>query len=99
MMYPLIILPEAQEEMDESFDFYEDREGGLGVRFAESVQRTLDRLSHSPFVHAVVEGDVRKAVVKGFPFCVYYSVEPQGVVVVSVFHTSRDPQIWKSRIK
>jgi plasmid stabilization system protein ParE len=42
-------------------------------------------------------GDVRKAVVNGFPYCLYYREEPSQVRVLAVFHTSRDPSIWQSR--
>jgi plasmid stabilization system protein ParE len=61
------------------------------------VQVVPDRVAGLPQLHAAVFGDVRKAVVKGFPYCVYYREEPAQVRVLAVFHTSRDPNIWQSR--
>jgi plasmid stabilization system protein ParE len=94
----LVILdPEAQAEFDEGYDFYEGRRSGLGERFADAVQVTLERIAELPQLHSVMFGNVRKAVLKGFPYSVYYRVETSQVRVLAVFHTSRDPNIWQSR--
>lgn len=39
-----------------------------------------------------------EARVPRFPYCIYFGTEAARIVVYSVFHTSRDPDIWKSRI-
>ncbi len=89
--------PDAQAEFDESYDFYEGRQAGLGERFADQVQRVLDRIAVNPALHAAVLGTVRKAVVRQFPFVVLYREEAAGVRVLAVFHTSRDPADWHRR--
>ena len=38
-----------------------------------------------------------RLLVIGFPYCVYYREEPGRVLVLAVFHTSRDPTVWQSR--
>jgi plasmid stabilization system protein ParE len=97
MSLPIIFRPEARAEFDESYDWYEDKRPGLGEAFAEQVQRVLDRIAAMPRIHGVVFGDVRKAVVVRFPYCVYYREEPSCVRVLAVFHTSRNPKIWQRR--
>lgn len=57
----------------------------------------LDRIAANPKVHGPVFQDVGKGVVRKFPYCVYYREEPGQVVVLAVFHTSRDPGIWQAR--
>jgi plasmid stabilization system protein ParE len=94
---PLIFRPEARAEFDEAYDWYEGQRPGLGELFAEQVQKVLERVEAMPKLHAKVLGEVRKAVVVRFPYCVYYREEPSCVRVLSVFHTSRDPRIWQSR--
>jgi plasmid stabilization system protein ParE len=95
---PIIFLPEARAEFDDAYDWYESQRAGLGEAFADQVQRVLDRIiAVTPRMHAAVLGDVRKAVVARFPYCVYYREEASCVRVLSVFHTSRDPSIWQSR--
>ena len=97
MKLPVILAPEAQDEFDQGYDFYEGRKAGLGERFADAIEKVLDHISVNPKMHMTVFGNVRRAVVKGFPFCIYYHETPSNLRVVSVFHTSRDPAIWKSR--
>jgi plasmid stabilization system protein ParE len=97
MSLPVILLPEARAEFDEAYDWHESQQPGRGEAFAEQVQQVLDRIAAMPRLHAAVFGDVRKAVVQRFPYCVYYREEASCVRVLSVFHTSRDPSIWQSR--
>ncbi len=97
MSLPVILRPEARREYDDAFDFYESRRAGLGPRFAVRVNEVLTRIGKTPRMHALVRGDVRKAVVTKFPFCVYYRELADRVEVISVFHTSRDPADWQDR--
>jgi plasmid stabilization system protein ParE len=97
MSLPVVLDPEAQAEFDEGYDFYEGRQAGLGETFADAVQVALNRISANPRIHQIVFDTVRRGVVKGFPYCIYYREEPTLVRVLSVFHTSRDPAIWQGR--
>jgi plasmid stabilization system protein ParE len=97
MSLPLRLLPEAKAEFDAAADQYEAQQAGLGVDFVARVREVLQRIATNPHQHAVVYRDVRKAVVKRFPYIVLYREESGEVIVISVFHTSRDPAIWQSR--
>jgi plasmid stabilization system protein ParE len=94
---PIIFRPEARAEFDEAYDWYESQRAGLGEVFADQVQQVVDRIAAAPQIHGIVVGNVRKAVVTRFPFCVYYREEASSVRILSVFHTSRDPRVWQSR--
>lgn len=98
MSLPVVLRDEARAEFDESFDFYDARQVGLGPAFAAEVQRTLDRVAANPLLHQVVLADVRKAVVRRFPFVILYRPHSDRVEVLSVFHTSRDPRDWQRRV-
>ena len=97
MSLPWILVPQAQAEADDSFDHYERQQPGLGVDFFAAVRDTLQTISVTPQMFAVVHRDIREAPVRKFPFCIYYRVKPSSIRVVSVFHTSRDPQVWQGR--
>lgn len=98
MSYPIRLLPEAKDEFDAAADWYEQQQAGLGVDFIARVREVLDRITANPQLHATVHGDVRKAVVKQFPYVVLYREDAGEVVVIAVFHTARDPSIWQSRV-
>ncbi len=98
MSLPVVLREEAEQEFDEAFDYYEARRTGLGVDFVEEVQQVLDRIAVLPRLHAVVLADIRKAVVRRFPYCVFYRCEDDRIEVVAVFHSSRDPSVWQRRV-
>ncbi len=95
MSLPVVFRRAARAEFDDAADWYEQRRAGLGVAFAAAVQRVLDRIAAQPDFYAQVYQDVQEALVSGYPYCIYYREEPGQVVVLAVFHTSRDPSIWQ----
>jgi plasmid stabilization system protein ParE len=98
MKRPVRLVPEARAEFDKSADWYEKKQLGLGVDFVSKVREVLERIAVNPRLHTKMYGDVRKAVVRRFPFIVLYVEDPDEVVVIAVFHTSGDPAIWQARI-
>ena len=98
MTLSLTLLREARAEFDEAFDWYEIERPGRGVAFDASVRETFGRIADRPRLYQIVVGDIRRAPVRRFPYVIYYRVELQRIVVLSVFHTSRDPKIWQSRM-
>lgn len=98
MSLPIVLRDEAIAEFDEAFDYYEAQRRGLGVAFVARVQDVFDRIAVMPQMHAVVFADIRKAVVRRFPYCVLYRSDDVRVEVIAVFHSKRDPTIWKSRV-
>ncbi len=98
MSLPIILRAEAEAEFDEAFDFYDGRQVGLGTEFVAEVQKAFDRLAANPRMHQEVFADIRKAVVRRFPYCVFYRPHADRVEVIAVFHTSRDPSVWQGRV-
>jgi plasmid stabilization system protein ParE len=94
---PVVLRDEAQAEFDEAFDWYEVQRAGLGPEFVAEVQKVFDCVAANPLMHGVVFADIRKSVVRRFPFNVFYRPHPDRVEVLAVFHSSRDPSIWQGR--
>jgi toxin ParE1/3/4 len=95
---PVVLRAEAEAEFDEAFDFYDARRVGLGSTFASAIQAVFRSIAVNPLIHGVVLADIRKAVVRRFPFCIYYRPHTDRIEVLAVFHTSRDPKIWQGRV-
>lgn len=51
---PLIIRPEAEADLVEGFDWYEQRRSGLGDEFLNEVQTRLRSIEENPLRHAAV---------------------------------------------
>jgi plasmid stabilization system protein ParE len=50
--------PEALSEFNDSVDWYESRQNGLGVRFVNSIDSAIESLAKDPEHQAVVYKDV-----------------------------------------
>ncbi len=96
MSLPVVLTPEAQAEFDEAADWYE-KQAGLGSAFTDAVRDGLNRLTGIPLLHQVVHKNIRRGVVRRFPFSVLYRVDPDRVTVIAVFHDRRNPAIWQGR--
>lgn len=98
MTLPVVLRAAARLEMHEAALWYERQRAGLGRDFVEEVQQTLDAISAHPNQFAAVLRDVREAPLSRFPYCLYYRAKHGLIVVISVFHTARDPSNWQDRI-
>jgi plasmid stabilization system protein ParE len=97
MSLRLVLRDEAQFEFDEAFDWYESERAGLGVEFTAEIQKVFDRIAATPLIYQCALADIRKAVVRRFPYCIFYRPHADRVEVIAVFHSSRNPRDWKNR--
>ena len=98
MTHQVRIRPEAQIEFNQSVDWYEERQLGLGQRFVESIDSAIQSIAESPEQAARVHKEVRCKSVKGFPYQVFYRIKGQHTVeVLSIFHVRQHPGVWQSR--
>ena len=89
--------PEAETELAEAIDFYENREAGLGEGFAREVQYTIQNILSYPLAWPAIEEDVRRCLTPRFPYGILYSVEPDRIYVVALMNLRRKPGYWKRR--
>jgi toxin ParE1/3/4 len=88
----------AEQEFDDSIAYYENEREGLGQEFRTIIEQHFQRIADHPERFAKVRGEVRRTVVlRRFPFLIHFLIEPERIVILSVFHTSRDPEQLKSR--
>lgn len=98
MIYSRIIRSEAERDFEESATWYEDRKPGLGLAFIKAVEQTFDEILAHPKKYAIVKRSVRAAAVDGFPyFRVLYRIDSATIVIIAIFHSSRNPAEWMSR--
>jgi toxin ParE1/3/4 len=73
----------------------------LGEAFVEAVDAAIDRILILEFPDAcpVVQRDARRFLVERFPYCLYYRVEGDGVIVVALMHAARDPERRRQRLR
>ncbi len=99
MYNELIILPDAQNDINTAYYFYEGREQGLGEKFLEVLDFEFDRMKENPDLFQIAFGRYRRVVIHKFPFIIYYVFEDAKLIIYSVFHTSQDIEKLTDRLK
>ena len=94
----LIIRPEAEAEMTEAFDWYEDRSSGLGSEFLLCLDAVFNSILRTPQQFPQAHRIVRRALTRRFPYEVFFIEDGEHVVVLSIFHAKRNPKRWQERI-
>lgn len=97
MDHSLLIRPEAQADLDEAYHWYEQQREGLGSDFLLCVEEGLEKIRRSPESYPLVHKELRRMLIRRFPYGLFYLVEGERIVLVAAFHARRDPKQWQSR--
>ena len=89
--------PDALAEFKEEIVYYEGKQVGLGLAFAEETLRMVELLCLFPRIGSPEEAGVRSVATKRFPFLIYYEVLQDKLWIWAVMHAARKPGYWKSR--
>jgi toxin ParE1/3/4 len=89
--------PEAAAEYIAQRHWYESKRAGLGDDFERCVESALKKALRSPDLYPVVFRDVRRVLVRRFPFGIFYVPTDEGITVIAIFNCARAPAVWKSR--
>ena len=90
--------PEADAELTEARQWYSHHRKDLDLEFMQCIELALSRIQSNPRSFPVVYESLRRAVVRRFPFAIFYEVTAQEIQVIAVFHSRRNPDVWKSRV-
>lgn len=91
------ILDEAEQDLIDGFQFYEQREPGLGDYFLNSLFSDIDSLRLYGGIHSGHLGYYRLLSVR-FPFAIYYKTEAETVVVWAVVDWRQEPARIEGRL-
>ena len=97
MTSPLVIEPEAEAEFAEAVQWYDARHPGLGAEFARTIRAALADIERAPLRFPIVSGTTRRAVLRRFPYAIYFVIDPEQIAVIAIFHGRRDPTRWQVR--
>ena len=96
-MSPPIVRPEAAADIEEACRWYEARRQGLGDGFLDVVGEALGFLGAHTESAPVVHRDIRRQLLRRFPYGIFYRVIHGQFVVLGCFHARRNPRAWRSR--
>jgi plasmid stabilization system protein ParE len=93
----LDLLEIAKSEFRDAVRWYRSESPSVARRFALEVKAAIASIGSHPRRHPRWDDRYRFLLLNKFPYYVAYRIEPRAIVVVAVFHTSRDASAWIDR--
>lgn len=94
----MILHPEARHEFREAALYYERQSAGLGGRFVDAIESGFRQIQRGPFTWRCIRGDIRRFLVKTFPFGIVYACREDQIFILAIMHFKREPDYWLGRL-
>jgi plasmid stabilization system protein ParE len=98
-MRRLVFRAQADRELAQAIEWYKARDLRVAVDFIETVERILRAIQDNPFQYQAIDGNIRRATMRHFPYMIVYAVTETELIVVSCFHAVRDPNLLRDRLR
>ena len=94
-----IILQTANFDLTEIGNWYNKIDKKLTMKFLKEFREKVNYLADNPYSCEIRFNNVRIAFLKKYPFAIHYtySEKDNKITIFSIFHTSRNPEIWKEK--
>jgi hypothetical protein len=99
MTYTISQLPEVEHEIIEAALWYEMQKDGLGDELFHFIDEKISEVKNNPLQFEVAFKNCRRAIIKKFPYSIFYIPDERKIIIVAIIHQSRNPDILKKRIK
>jgi len=96
---PVIFRDLATEDVRAIYSWYELRQEGLGARFVASLDLAIALISQHPLSCPIVYRHIRRVLLHGFPYAVFYISGADDIVVLACLHQSQSPRNVRKRIR
>ena len=99
MSLPVNFRDLATDDVRAIHSWYEEQQDGLGSRFVTSLDLAVALVSQHPLSCPIVHRRVRRALLHGFPYALFYLLEAEVIIVLACLHQNRDTKTARKRIR
>jgi hypothetical protein len=92
MSHEIRFLPDVEEDVVAGYIWYERKAPGLGEEFLRMFYACLEGIKRNPLGSARVHHDIRRSLLRRFPYAVYFRAKDNELIVFGLFHCARNPQ-------
>jgi len=90
--------PIIEHELREIINYYNKCSNGLGLEFLDEFERQILRIVSRPTQWMIIENDIRRSLMRRFPYMIYFRVVGSDVLRVTVVkHQHRHPSYGQRR--
>ncbi len=97
-MAQALLTEAAQADIEDAIVWYQSQAPEMVSEFREALRSIVRRIEQNPEQFPRSTSKTRRALLRRFPYLVLFRQKQDLVVVVAVFHTSRDPRAWRKRV-
>jgi hypothetical protein len=94
----IYILDQAEDDLVDGYNFYENQEQGVGAYFLDSLYSDIESLILYAGIHRLRHKDYRRMLSKRFPFAIYYTVSGDAIKIHAVIDCRKDPAWIRDRL-
>lgn len=80
-------------------DWYENQQTGLGAEFRDAVNDLFGRIGANPQAFPERYRANRRALVRRFPYVIWYRLHEGDAIVLACIHGRRDPRLARARVR
>jgi plasmid stabilization system protein ParE len=84
----------ARQEIESAFEWYVARSSSAARGFLVAVDEAFAQIAAAPEQYPFVRGRLRRVLLHGYPYAVYFKSYPDVISVIGVIHGHRHPRIW-----
>ncbi len=81
----------AKGDIERALIWYEKQRRGLGFDFLDCIEIAVKSIMDNPEIYKMSYKNFRSCVVRRFPFSIFYTIDPNEIVVHSVFNNRQNP--------
>lgn len=93
-MYHHILDPKAEEEYEQSIEFYSEKSEKATINFIDTIDQSIALICKNPFTNKKKYKNYYEAILDVYPFTIVYAIEKEIelIVIISIYHHSRNPK-------
>lgn len=95
---PLLITTDAELDIGDAVEWYRIIGDGVDAEFIRALEAALLSIRRNPQSYPEIYQNVRRCLLRKFPYGVFYFEFEDTIVVLACFHSSRNPQDWQDRV-
>ena len=96
-MSQLQVRAPAESDIADAVAWYDRQADGLGAEFIRALDASFASILRAPESYPVVHGEIRRALLRRFPYAVFYLLRDDAVIVIACLHGRRHPRRWQGR--
>lgn len=97
-MNDLILLLQADQDIQTAFNRYEEFQDGRGEIFLRHLDAALALLRRHPEIGPSYSGQYRRMLIRDFPYGIFYTIQPKRIVVSAVVDLRQNPESIRKKL-